>query len=168
MYVKKALGDIQYRNIINEYLNNEKVSILENVAHHDSNRLDHSIKVSYLSYKVSKKLHLNYESVAKAGLLHDLYYEQIDDCENMKEKVKLFMNDHPKEALENAKEICSLTPVEENIILSHMWPTSKYVPKYRESLVVSMVDKSISIFEVQRKYYYKLSYLFFILFIFKG
>lgn len=159
MSVGKALNDSNYKSIIDEYLYNNRVSMLNSVPHHDTNRLNHSIKVSYYSYKICKRLHLNYKSAAKAGLFHDLYYEQIDSCDNIKSKVKLFANNHPKHALENAKKVCSLTPLEENIILSHMWPTSKYMPKYIESFVVSIVDKVVSLFEFKRRYYYKLSYV---------
>ena len=165
MSINRALEDIEYRSIIDDYLNHDRVSLLKGVPHHDSNRLDHSIKVSYLSYRVSKRLHLNYESVAKSGLLHDLYYEQIDDCERISDKVKLFMNEHPKYALMNARKICELTPLEENIILSHMWPASKYIPKHRESFVVSLIDKYVSFFEMEKRHYYKLSYIFGVYFI---
>lgn len=174
MSIGKALNDKNYKIIISKYLYSNKLYILSNVSHHDTNRLNHSIKVSYYSYKICKLLHLKYESAAKAGLLHDLYYEQIDDCDRIMDKIKLFANEHPKYALENAKKVCDLTRLEENIILSHMWPFSKYVPKYVESFVVSIVDKIVSIFEFKRRYYYKISYvcgvyfLLFSLFIFKS
>ena len=36
---------------------------------------EHLIKVSYKSYKIAKKLDLDYVSVARAGLLHDFYLD---------------------------------------------------------------------------------------------
>ena len=158
MSCREILTDNEYINIVDKYLQNDKVQHMKNIPHHDSNRLDHCLKVSYLSYKVSKKLHLNYESVAKAGLLHDLYHEQIDDFENMKDKMSLFMNDHPATALQNAKTICDLSTLEENIILSHMWPASKYKPKFKESFVVGGIDKFVSIKEFKNRNAYKLSF----------
>ena len=165
MRLNRALNDNEYIKIVDKYLSHEKIQDLKLVAHHDSNRLNHSIKVSYGAYKLCKKLHLNYESSAKAGLLHDLYFEQIRDCNTIGEKFRLFMNEHPKEALDTAVEYFDLTNMERNIILSHMWPTSKYVPKYKESVIVSLVDKFVSFFEFERKYKYDVSYIIGILFI---
>lgn len=39
----------------------------------------------------------------------------------------------------------TLTPVEEDIILKHMWPLTLKLPRYRESVLVSLADKIVSI-----------------------
>ncbi len=152
--------DTEYMRIIDSYLNNEKVQCLKNIPHHDSNRLNHCLKVSYLSYKICKKHNFNYESAAKAGLLHDLYYNRINDCSNATDKIKLFTNGHPKDAVKNAEELFSMTPLEKEIILTHMWPLSKYVPKHKESMIVSLSDKYYSFQEFGTKLNYNFSYLF--------
>ena len=153
----KKNNDVEYKKIIKPYLN-QRVASLRDIPHHDTNRFDHCVKVSYKSYKLCRMLGLNYESAAKAGLLHDLYFDRICECNTKKEKFKLFSNEHPKRALENAKEMFDITPLEENIILSHMWPTSIYVPKYKESFVVGLVDKIVSFSEVGKKGIEKASY----------
>lgn len=161
--------DTEYMNIVDKYLNENKIQLMKEIPHHDSNRLNHSLKVSYLSYKTCKKLNLDYESVAKAGLLHDLYFNRIEECTNVGDKIKLFMNDHPETALVNARELFHLNKKEENIILSHMWPASKHFPKYKESLIVGAVDKYLSINEFKEKNSYKLTYnlgVYFLMFIF--
>lgn len=164
--MNKALNDKEYYKIISPYLN-DCVMLLKNIPHHDTNRLEHCLKVSYKSYKVSQKLGLNSRSVAVAGLLHDLYFNSIYDCRGIKEKVSLFTNGHPAIALANAQKMFTISTLEENIILSHMWPASKYFPKYRESFVVNIVDKFVSLKEFSAKNRYKVSYnigVYFILF----
>ena len=52
-------------------------------------------------------------------------------------------------ALKNAWALCgSLTPMEENIIVSHMWPLARKMPRYREALVVNLADKLCATAEV--------------------
>ena len=165
----KIQKDTEYMSVIDKYLKEDKVQLMKEIPHHDSNRFNHSLKVSYLSYKACRKLNLDYESVAKAGLLHDLYFNRIEECTNASDKIKLFMNDHPETALINARELFHLNKKEENIILSHMWPASKHFPKYKESLVVGAVDKYLSINEFKDKNVYRFSYnlgVYFLMFTF--
>ena len=99
MLDQNILRDNDYRRIIDRYLSDEQVQCLKNIPHHDSNRLNHCLKVSYLAYKLCKKLKLNYESAAKAGLLHDFYFNRVNDFNYMKDKVKLFTDGHPEDAV---------------------------------------------------------------------
>ena len=46
----------QYKNIVNDILINDDFNKLEEIVHHGLNRKDHSIRVSYYSYKLSKLL----------------------------------------------------------------------------------------------------------------
>ena len=48
-------SDTEYKNLIEEYLNDELVQALKNIPHHDSNRLDHSLKNIILTIKVLPK-----------------------------------------------------------------------------------------------------------------
>lgn len=151
------LSDTEFKNLIEEYLKDEKIQSLRNIPHHDSNRFDHSLKVAYEAYKICKKHNLNYESAAKAGLLHDFYFNRINECTTIKDKVKLFSNEHPEDAVKNASERFELTDLEKDIIISHMWPTSKHMPKHKESFVVSLVDKKFSFKEFATKFNYSFS-----------
>ena len=47
---------------------------------------------------------------------------------------------HPVKAVENANQIMSLNEKEQNIIESHMYPIGKKFPKYKESIIVDIVD----------------------------
>ena len=67
--------DKEYVSIVADLLAQPAVQKLANYTqHHHSTRLQHSIAVSYDSYKIAKKMHLDYRSTARAGLLHDLFY----------------------------------------------------------------------------------------------
>ena len=51
-------------------------------------------------------------------------------------------------AWRNATRIYALTPMEQDIILTHMWPlTLRALPRYRESMVVSCADKLCALCE---------------------
>lgn len=140
------LQDENYLGIITELLENEDVKQLVQYTHHKyTNRLEHSLTVSYNSYKWAKRFNLDAEAVAKAGLLHDLFFTMMCDANTKREHLRL----HPEVSLVNARKVCTLTSLEEDIILSHMFLVSfKHIPKYRESFLVSMIDKTTAIQEV--------------------
>ena len=150
------MSNSEYNNIVKGYLNND-VLALKNIPHHNSNRLEHSLKVSYYSYKITKKMKLDYESTAIGGLLHDMYFEEVKNQNTIKEKIVLFTGGHPKDALINASKDFDLNDLEKNIIVSHMWPLSKQMPKYKESFIVSMVDKFVSTKEFGEKFHVQVS-----------
>ncbi len=164
----KYTKDQEYLFIIDKIMDNEEFKKIGNIKHHNTNRLNHSLKVSYYSYKIAKKLKLDYKDVAVGGLLHDFYTEKISDCDKVKDKIKLFSTEHPKEAVNNSLEYFSLTDKEINIIETHMFPIDYKIPKYAESWLVSIVDKILSFGEVSSKLSYKLTYVFnlYLLFLF--
>lgn len=149
--------DEEYKKIVAPIMSNEEfVSSMDNIRHHDSTRLNHMLKVSYKSYKIAKTLKLDYEEVARAGLLHDYYLESVYEQDKIKDKVALYTINHPKTAVENAKEIFGINDKEEDIIRTHMFPIDVKVPKYAESWIVSFVDKGVSTVEFARKFGYQL------------
>ena len=151
--------DQEYLFIINNIMKNEEFKKIENIKHHNTNRLNHSIKVSYYSYKIAKSLKLDYKEVARGGLLHDFYTDKISECDNVKDKIKLFSIQHPKDAVSNATTHFNLSEKEIDIIESHMFPIDYKIPKYAESWIVSFVDKVLSFGEFYKKFSYKFSYL---------
>lgn len=155
----------EYNQIVSPILANEDVKELENIRHHNSNRLEHSKRVSYYSYIISKRLHLDYVGCARAGLLHDFFLERTVQYKNPKDKFLLFTTKHPMYALENAKNHFPISEKEADIIRTHMFPVDYHVPKYAESWIVSGVDKVVSTFEFSRKFHYQLSYVFNLFFI---
>jgi len=69
--------DQEYMSYIEDLIDTDEVQKLKEFKqHHYSNRLEHSISVSYRSYKVAKKVNGNARATARAGLLHDLHLNQ--------------------------------------------------------------------------------------------
>lgn len=157
--------DTQYVNIINHIIDNDDFNKIKDIKHHGGNRLEHSLKVSYYSYKIAKKLKLDYEDVARAGLLHDFYLGQVNEQKKIKDKVLLFTNKHPNEALDNSSKYFELSDKEQDIIVSHMFPIDIKIPKYAESWIVSIVDKFVSTKEFSLKFYSSISWIFNFIFI---
>lgn len=160
-------NDRQYLEIIEQIMANDEFIKEQDMQHHADTRLNHSLKVSYYSYKIAKALRLEYTDVARAGLLHDFYFEQVNDQEKIKDKVLLFTTKHPEIALNNSLKYFELTEKEKDIIRTHMFPVDVKIPRYLESWVVSLVDKAVSTKEMYFKFYNKskLATNFYILFL---
>ena len=58
---------------------------------------------------------------------------------------------HPAIALENAQKELLLTGIETDIIRSHMFPLTLRPPHFRESALVSLMDKACSVYEFFRR-----------------
>ena len=157
----KVCEDIEYFNIVDDILDNDKFKKTNNCRHHGLSRMDHSLKVSYYSYKVAKMMKLDYRAAARAGLLHDFFVNE--DLEGKKRKLSVFF--HPYKSLENSTNYFYLNDMEKDIIITHMFPTLPHkIPKYLESWIVSTVDKIIAVYEFYcsygRPYVYKFSNLY--------
>lgn len=139
--------DREYMAIVNGLLAQPAVQKLADYTqHHHSNRLQHSIAVSYDSYRIAKRLHLDYRSTARAGLLHDLFYY---DWRTTKFDLGTHAFIHPRVALRNAEKITPLNKKEKDIILKHMFGATMATPRYPESLIVSLVDD----FEAEHEFF---------------
>ena len=147
--------DMDYIQIVRSILYHDEFNKLKLIEHHGLSRYDHSLKVSYYSYKIAKCLKLNARNVARAGLLHDYFFS---DCEQTKKERFLSVFTHPKKAVKNADEKFGINKMEEDIIKSHMFPINLTVPKYLESWVVDLVDKGVGLFEFMQKFSYRFSY----------
>lgn len=142
--------DQQYMAVVADLLIKPEVRKLKSITQHiNSNRLDHSIMVSYKSYLLGKKMHLDYKAMARAGLLHDLFYY---DWRTTKFNEGSHAYVHPRIALVNAKKITKLSKKEEDIIVKHMWGATIAPPKYIESAMVSFVDDQCAIVEASIPY----------------
>ena len=130
-----------YHEAVKDVIDSDEVLKLKEFCHHRCmTRFQHCLNVSYYSFLMCRKLGLKAEQAARAGLLHDLY----EDCPKC---TRRHLVDHPEKALENALESFKLTKVEQDIIVKHMWPIRKGVPKYPESMVVMLTDKYIALME---------------------
>lgn len=136
-------ADIEFYRHVSPLLGNKKIQMLDNYTQHRNyTRLRHSIDVAYYSFLITKLLNWDSRSSARAGLLHDMYYSA--DFNNGR---WYHLTNHPAEAVENAKSICVLNEIEEDIILKHMWLCTAQPPRFREGYVVTFVDKACALLE---------------------
>ena len=142
----KKSSQKEFDKIVNDIMLNNKFRELDNELHHGISRLGHSMRDAKTTYKVTKKLHLNYKSATRAALMHDFY---LDNELNAKNCVAALF-DHPAKACETASEFYNLSSLESNIIKSHMFPLGKTLPKYAESWVVTLADKTVALYEMYR------------------
>lgn len=136
---------IEFMECISDLIKSDEVIKLDDFSQHcNTSRLQHSLNVAYYSFLWAKKRGLDYKSVARAGLLHDLYL--YDWREKETDEHHAFY--HPKEALRNAEKITNLNEIERDAIVHHMWPLCKDTPYSKEAYLVSTVDKLCTIAEV--------------------
>lgn len=132
----------EYNNIVRDILENEEFMKLKNYYHHNSSIFEHAEIVSWISYSICKYLNLDYTSAARGALLHDFFlYDWRNHDEPELAKEKFHGLEHPKIALENSRKHFNLNKIEEDIIIKHMWPLTLLPPRYRESFIVTFVDK---------------------------
>lgn len=147
--MEKFYKNREYSYIVSDILDNDKFLEIKKCKHHGITRFEHSMRVSYYSYLIAKKIKLNYVAAARGGLLHDFFVQ--DDLTPKKQKLSAFF--HPYEALNNSCNIFGVSEMEKDIIINHMFPTLPHkIPKYMESWLVSMVDKVVATYEFYYSY----------------
>ena len=153
LFLEKAMNDKEYMEIVKDIINNETVADMKKYRqHYDINTFEHCLNVSYISYRICKKLKLDYKSMARGAMLHDLF---LYDWRNSKKQLNLdgyhaFV--HPKIALENASKLYNLNDKEKDIIVKHMWPVTLALPKYKETYIITLVDKYSALQESAQYY----------------
>ena len=137
---------IEFRYCVDDIIYNEKVQKLDNFEQHcHTSRLQHSINVAYYSFLICKFFGWDLcVQLQEQGYSMIYFYmigvKQLCQREN-------HATWHPKVALDNARKICELNKIEEDAIRKHMWPCTLVPPKYKESFVVTLADKTCAIFE---------------------
>ena len=138
---------IKYQNnefswIINPILDNKKFNETKKIVHHGITRYEHSVRVAYYSYKITKLLRLDYKETTTAALLHDFFTDEVAHKNGVQR-----LTHHPKVAVENSLEYYNLSDKQIDIIKTHMFPVTFTPPKYLESWIVDIVDDVASIYE---------------------
>lgn len=126
-----------YQIIINSELFQKEKQFIQ---HGDTTVYDHSVMVALEALKISRKLKwkIDEESLIKGALLHDYFLYDW----HVKEKYHRFHGiKHPIFSRNNAKRDFTLNEIEENMILSHMFPLLPVLPKYKESWILFYADK---------------------------
>lgn len=128
--------------LIKPIIDNKEYQKIKQIAHHGTTRYDHSMRVAYYTYIVTKFLHLEYQDTTKAALLHDFFTDEVKD-KNMIARLRK----HPECAVQNASVHFELNDKQIDIIKTHMFPITFTPPKYIESWIVDIVDDVVAIYE---------------------
>lgn len=140
--------DEEFLSYIDEILNSSEFQKRKKFEHHENESVyDHSLNVAYSSYLYAKKHNLNKRDISIGAILHDFYYEPWKTSKKKKAFFKKHGFTHAKEARDNAYKFFPHLMNEkiENIILRHMFPLNIKLPKYKESWIVTMMDKKCSL-----------------------
>ena len=144
--IRKILQDKDFIMIISDLLDQEKVQEMKHYRqHYNINCFEHCLFVSYNTYLICKKHHLDYISGARAGMLHDLFLYDWRKRENGRRGLHAYT--HPEVALKHASTFLNLNDKEKDMILKHMWPVTPAFPKYKETFVITFVDKYFAVAE---------------------
>lgn len=135
------------RDLYLELANHSSLEDMDDfVQHGNTSTLLHSVAVAHFSYLFAKvfRIRINARSLILGALLHDYYLYDW----HVYDKSHTFHGfRHPFTSLRNARAAISLTKLEEDIIVRHMFPLIPIPPVYRESMIVCMVDKLCSLYE---------------------
>ncbi|MCM1168152.1 MAG: HAD family hydrolase [Lachnospiraceae bacterium] len=136
----------EYYACVRDILDSREVLSLGAFRHHcGTTRLQHSLNVSYYNFLLCRFFKLNAKSAARAGLLHDLFFYD----RRTHEKIA---NSHPAEhaniAFYNASQMFPISELEGDMIINHMWPMTKHLPRHRETFMITLVDKFCAVAEV--------------------
>ena len=174
--IKKIDDKVDFFLIIDDIISNETVQKMRNFRQHcDTSCYDHCLRVAYYSYYISKKLGLDYISTARAAMIHDLFLYDWRKKYREVEIDGLHAFVHSKIALQNALQLFDLNAIEKDIILKHMWPVTLPFPRYKETYIVTLMDKYSALKEsylyyvsqLKRNRIYKYAYIFLSLIIFR-
>ena len=144
--IGKILQDKDFIMIISDLLDQEKVQEMKHYRqHYNINCFEHCLFVSYNTYLICKKHNLDYISAARAGMVHDLFLYDWRKRERGRKGLHAYT--HGKTAFKEASEILNLNDKEKDMIIKHMWPVTPAIPKYKETFILTFVDKYFAIAE---------------------
>lgn len=142
--MNRIYKDKGFMAVASPILSHKEFLKTKSIVHHGNTRYNHSVRVSYTAYKLSKALGFDTDASIRAGALHDFFL--VRDDKNIMTSTKMLI-EHPKIAKENAIKYFGVNEKEQNIIESHMFPISNVAPKSKEAWIVSLSDKIVALFE---------------------
>ena len=132
--------------------------------HHNKSVFDHCVEVSYNSFMAAKYFNADVRVCAVAGLLHDFYpkawlytsslaeYDTsyLSELTKVKPLFKRHGFTHANEALENTIKYFPqyIDDKVSDAIRKHMFPLNIRLPRYRESWIITIIDKRNSMGEL--------------------
>lgn len=136
---------------LNEAIRNSRLGDTnEFIQHGDTTCLLHTAAVAYYSTMLAECLgiRVSKKELIRGALLHDYF---LYDWHDGKKERRIHGFTHPKTALVNAMEDFELTEKEKDIIKRHMFPLTLVPPRFRESIIVCLVDKYCSLYETLKR-----------------
>lgn len=129
----------EFLSIIDEFTSNDTVlKMKEFKQHRNTSCYEHCYNVSFVCYKIAKIFNLDYISITRAAMLHDLFLYDWH-IKNGRKGFHAFT--HGKCACNNALKEFNLSKKEQDIIIKHMWPVTLIPPKSIEGFILTIVDK---------------------------
>lgn len=130
-----------------EIINSSEFHQLYSIRRHVfSNTAEHSLRVARYMKKMARVMKFDHRSAERVGLLHDLCFVDQDERKQLKEQNQRYVFYHPKDAANNAGELCGdLSADEINAIETHMFPLSKHRPRGRLSWCLTIADKAAAV-----------------------
>jgi len=136
----------EFQEIIKELIANNTVQQMKNFRqHYNTSCFEHCYSVAYYCFLICKKYHLDYISVTRAAMLHDLFLYDWRIRQPNRKGFHAFT--HGKQACRNACQLFYLTEKEKDMIIKHMWPVTISIPKSIEGFILTFVDKYCALLE---------------------
>lgn len=143
-FINKIYNDKEFMSVAKPIFTHNEFLKTKSIVHHGNTRYNHSVRVSYIAYKLAKILGCDVTSTIRGGALHDFFL--VRDDKNILTSAKMFV-EHPTIAKENAIKYFAINEKEQNIIEAHMFPTSSVLPKSKEAWIVTIADKISAVLE---------------------
>lgn len=107
---------------------------------------EHSLHVASVCVWAASHVrwNLDMDALIRGALLHDYF---LYDWHEPDPGHRLHGFTHPRRALFNARQDFNLKPIEENMILSHMFPLLPVLPKSKEAWLLCLADKYCALTE---------------------
>ena len=142
--MKNIYKDKEFMSVAAPILQHKEFMKTKSIVHHGNTRYNHSVRVAYTAFRLSKALGFDTTSTIRGGALHDFFL--VRDDKNLVTSTKMLI-EHPKLAKENAINYFGVNEKEQNIIESHMFPISDVAPNSKEAWIVTLSDKLVAMFE---------------------
>ncbi len=139
----------RFTRILAPLLRHPKVQEMKGfVQHGQVSTYDHCLQVAWLCFRwnIDKNLGADEETLLRSAMLHDFYLYDWHHKDGGSHDLHGFI--HAKRAMDNAICYFDISPKEQSIIYSHMWPLNlNRVPASKEAWIVCLADKYASLAE---------------------